>query len=228
MVTYENGPNAPVTHTWAQSHILNLISSHHVDWIFTSHWLKKNNENGAPCSFPNDKTTGFKIKLYAHLLLSADIQQRNYPDLYPRRPLLCTECHSDIYNNSHIGFCPAHLTSLNHDLNIAATYLCSLILSSPSAPPGTTDILPLIRRSSLFSPVFNINHPIYLLLHQLVPEELISVISLHIRSRKNGMVIMETFIQYFYSQITQKYWRIHSSSFHSWELSCRITKRKKK
>ncbi|GBB88222.1 hypothetical protein RclHR1_14770006 [Rhizophagus clarus] len=70
----------------------------------TSRWLKKNNDNGAPCSFSNDKVTGHKIKLFAHILPTADIQQRNYPNLYPQRPLLCTECLSDVYDNSHIGF----------------------------------------------------------------------------------------------------------------------------
>ncbi|GES74523.1 ribonuclease H-like domain-containing protein [Rhizophagus clarus] len=214
-------------HNKPQRHLLQLMDIYPIDWSSTSNWLRKNNDNGAPCSFHNDKTTGHKIKLYAHLLPTADIQQRNYPRLYPAHPILCSECTVQVYNNSHIGYCPAHLRELNDSLRTAANYLISLITSSPNAPPSTRDVISSIERSSLFSPVSDMYHPSYLLLHQLVPEELPSVVSLHIRSRKATMEIVEIFIQYFYTQITRKFWRIHSTSFHSWEKSRRITKRKK-
>ncbi|GET02155.1 RNA-directed DNA polymerase from mobile element jockey-like [Rhizophagus clarus] len=159
-------------HNHSQRHLLHLMDSHPIDWSSTSQWLRKNNDNGAPCSFQNDKITGHKIKSYTHLLPTADLQQRNYPRLYPSRPILCSECNSQVYNNSHIGFCPSHLTDLNHDLQTAAQCLGSLITSSPNAPLSTRDVTLSIGRSALFSQVTDINHPIYLLLHQLVPEEL--------------------------------------------------------
>ncbi|GES83980.1 hypothetical protein GLOIN_2v1780593 [Rhizophagus clarus] len=99
----------------------------------------------------------------------------------------------------------------------AAQYLGSLITSFPDAPPSTRDVTQSIERLPLFSHVTDTNHPTYLLLHQLVPEELVSLINLHIRSQKATMEIVELFIQYFYTQITRKFWRIHSNSFHSWE-----------
>ncbi|GBC02889.1 hypothetical protein RclHR1_04880014 [Rhizophagus clarus] len=188
---------------------------------------KKNNDNGSPCSFHNDKITGHKIKLYAHLLPTADLQQRNYPNLYPFHPILCTECNSQTYDNSHIGYYLAHLMELNQFLRTAATYLGSLITSFPNVPPSTREVILSIERSTLFSQVTDINHPTYLLFHQLVPEELISLIHLHIHLRKSTMEIVELFVQYFYTQITRKFWHIHSNSFHSWEKSRRIIKRKK-
>ncbi|GBB90580.1 hypothetical protein RclHR1_01760004 [Rhizophagus clarus] len=215
-------------HNKPQRHLLQLMELYPIDWSFTSQWLRKNNNNGAPCSFQNDKTTGHKIKLFAHSLPTADIQQRNYPKLYPAHPILCSECTTQVYDNSHIGYCPTHLRELNVSLRTAADYLISLITSSPNAPPSTRDVTSSIERSPLFSPVSDISHPSYLLLHQLVPEELPAIVSLHIRSRKLTMEIVETFIQYFYTQITRKFWRIHSDSFHLWEKSRRITKKKKR
>ncbi|GBB98194.1 hypothetical protein RclHR1_31600001, partial [Rhizophagus clarus] len=67
--------------------------------------------------------TGHKIKLYAHLLPTADMQQQNYPNLYPSRSILCTECNAQIYDNSHLDYCLAHLMELNQSLRTAATYL---------------------------------------------------------------------------------------------------------
>ncbi|GES86389.1 ribonuclease H-like domain-containing protein [Rhizophagus clarus] len=206
-------------HNHSQRHLLHLMDSHPIDWSSTSQWLRKNNDNGSSCSFQNDKITGYKIKLYMHLLPTADLQQRNYPRLYPSGPILCTECNSHIYDNSHIGFCPSHLSEFNQDLQTAAQYLGSLITSSPNAPLSTRDVTLSIGRSALFSQVTDIHHPTYLLLHQLVPEELISLVHFHIRSQKLTMDIIELFIQYFYTQITRKFWRIHSNSFHSWEKS---------
>ncbi|GBC03154.1 hypothetical protein RclHR1_00500002 [Rhizophagus clarus] len=189
----------------SQQHILNLLSTYTVDWSLTSRWLQKNNDNGSLCSFHNNTLTGHKIKLYTHLLLMADIQQRNFPCLYPSCTLLCTECHSQVYDNSHIGFYPAHLNNFNHNIQQAATYLCSLITLSHSVLPVTSGILPSIDRSPLFALVIDINHLVYLLLHQLVLKELVSLISIHIRSKKEAMEIISTFIQYFYTQITRKY-----------------------
>ncbi|GBB89655.1 hypothetical protein RclHR1_16410001 [Rhizophagus clarus] len=143
------------------------MATYPIDWSSTSQWLRKNNDNSSPCSFQNDKTTGHKIKLYTHLLPTADIQQRNYPRLYPAQPILCSECSTQVYNNSHIGYCLAHLMELNDSLRLAATYLILLITSSPNAPPSTRDVISSIERSVLFSPVTDIHHSTYLLFHQL-------------------------------------------------------------
>ncbi|GES97552.1 ribonuclease H-like domain-containing protein [Rhizophagus clarus] len=139
-------------HNKPQRHLLQLMELYPIDWSFTSQWLRKNNNNGAPCSFQNDKTTGHKIKLFAHSLPTADIQQRNYPKLYPAHPILCSECTTQVYDNSHIGYCPTHLRELNVSLRTAADYLISLITSSPNAPPSTRDVTSSIERSPLFSP----------------------------------------------------------------------------
>ncbi|GES83878.1 ribonuclease H-like domain-containing protein [Rhizophagus clarus] len=73
----------------------------------------------------------FNIKSFNHTLPTSDLQQRNYPKLFPSGPINCTACNTLIINNGHIGFCPTHLNTLNNSLQkIKESFILKLIDAS--------------------------------------------------------------------------------------------------
>ncbi|GES98349.1 ribonuclease H-like domain-containing protein [Rhizophagus clarus] len=150
----------------SNAYLFNKAKTHLIDWHNTSLWIKRNNDNTI-CSDLNDKITGFKIKSFNHTLPTSDLQQRNYPNLYPPGPINCTACNNLVINNEHIGFCPTHLTTLNNSLQkIKKTFI--LKLTEISDASGAMDIKAWVERSHIFSPVTNDDYPVYLILHQCV------------------------------------------------------------
>ncbi|CAB4437487.1 unnamed protein product [Rhizophagus irregularis] len=78
-----------------------------IDWTFTKEWLNYN-PSDAPCSAKLSKEQGNKKKKCNFIYPTIDIQQRNYPRLYPLGRIPCVECKETQDSNAHIGICQEH------------------------------------------------------------------------------------------------------------------------
>ncbi|GES74707.1 ribonuclease H-like domain-containing protein [Rhizophagus clarus] len=209
----------------SNAYLFNKARTHPIDWHNTFLWIKCNNDNTI-CSNLNDKITGFKIKSFNHTLPTSDLQQRNYPNLFPPGPINCTACNNLVINNAHIGFCPTHLTTLNNSLqHIKEAFTLRLI--NTSDVPSSMDIKAWVERSPIFSPVTNDDHPVYLILHQCVPSTLTSLIKMFIKNTKNRQSMIIFFMELFFKDITRPFWKLHSSLMHAWKKARNITRKKK-
>ncbi|CAB4410638.1 unnamed protein product [Rhizophagus irregularis] len=77
-----------------------------IDWTFTHEWINSN-----PLDSPDAKLSriqGSKIKKCNFIYPTADIQQRNYPRLYPSGNIPCINCNIEKDTNEHVGLCIAH------------------------------------------------------------------------------------------------------------------------
>ncbi|GBC00144.1 hypothetical protein RclHR1_03760008 [Rhizophagus clarus] len=204
----------------SNAYLFNKAKTHPIDWHNTSLWIKRNNNNTI-CSNLNDKVTGFKIKSFNHTLPTLDIQQRNYPNLYPPGLINCTACNDLVINNEHIGFCPTHLDTLNNSLQkIKDAFLLKLI--DASDVPSAMDINAWVEHSQMFSPVTNDDHPVYLVLHQCVPSTLTSLIKMFVKNNKARLSMINFFMDLFFKDITRPFWKLHSSLMHAWEKARNI------
>ncbi|GBC04982.1 hypothetical protein RclHR1_05990011 [Rhizophagus clarus] len=147
------------------------------------------------------------ISLFNHTLPTSDLQQRNYPKLFPSGPINCTACNTLIINNGHIGFCPTHLNTLNNSLQkIKESFILKLIDASDVL--GLMDIRAWVERSQIFSPITNDDHPIYLILHQCVPQTLTSIIKMFIKNTKERHrydIFDQPIVIQFYNELTKNW-----------------------
>ncbi|GBC02754.1 hypothetical protein RclHR1_00480011 [Rhizophagus clarus] len=209
----------------SNAYLFDKAKIHPIDWHHTSLWIKRNNDN-TTCSNLNDKVTGFKINSFNHTLPTSDLQQRNYPKLYPSGQINCTACNELTITNSHLGFCPAHLHTLNDSLlTIKDTFTIKLI--DASDVPGAMDIKAWVERCPLFSPIINDNHPIYLILHQCVPSTLTSLLKKFVKNNTKRQALITFLMDLFFKDITRPFWKLHSFLMHAWEKARNITRRKK-
>ncbi|PKK68398.1 hypothetical protein RhiirC2_713410 [Rhizophagus irregularis] len=85
------------------------------------------------------KQQGSRLKKLNFIYPTADIQQRNYPKLYPDR-LPCMECTSTVDTNEHLGLCPAHKESWTHFFDFAqsknATFYAKLHIATYTRRDG--------------------------------------------------------------------------------------------
>ncbi|GES73345.1 ribonuclease H-like domain-containing protein [Rhizophagus clarus] len=209
----------------SNAYLFDKAKTHPIDWHNTSLWIKRNNDK-TTCSNLNDKVTGFKIKSFNHTLPTSDLQQRNYPNLYPPGQINCTACNDLAINNYHLGFCPAHLHTLNDSLlKIKDNFTLKLI--DIADVPGAMDIKAWVERCPLFSRVTNDNHPIYLVLHQCVPSTLTSLIKMFVKNNKERQILVTFIMDLFFRDITLPFWKLHSSLMHAWEKARNITRKRK-
>ncbi|GET60508.1 ribonuclease H-like domain-containing protein [Rhizophagus irregularis DAOM 181602=DAOM 197198] len=123
-----------VNHKFFQRKSLGFISWNNIyiidrnDWSFTREWINTNPLD-TPCSAKLSKIQGNKIKKLNFAHPTIDIQQRNYPRLYPRGIIPCVECNSAKDNNEHIGLCTAHTTIITQLISDASDILLTLISS---------------------------------------------------------------------------------------------------
>lgn len=107
-----------------------------------------------------------------------DIQQRNYPRLYPQGTIPCIKCNSVNDNNEHIGLCPAHSDAISQIMIEFSDILLHLLMDivDDNKKYGLIDT---IKGSMLFNTNFGshltIDHLFYLLIHHLVSRDLTDI-----------------------------------------------------
>ncbi|PKY39276.1 hypothetical protein RhiirA4_452438 [Rhizophagus irregularis] len=131
------------------SPIKNQIINGEIDWSFTKEWLN-HNPLDVPCSAKLSKIQGTKIKKCNFIYPSIDIQQRNYPRLYPLGSIPCIECQNVQDSNAHIGTCTEHSDDIKLILNAEKEHLFTLIADNLDNMDNNTDILEITINNSPF------------------------------------------------------------------------------
>ncbi|PKK72655.1 hypothetical protein RhiirC2_776945 [Rhizophagus irregularis] len=199
-----------------------------IDWTFTKEWLNHNNSD-ALCSINLSKQQGNKIKKCNFIYPTIDIQQRNYPHLYPLGSIPCIQC-SDAHDvNAHVGLCNDHSNDVVTILMEAAYDLYDIIIDNYSGTPFA------LRETIESSPLFNITfsgalsqtHPGYLLIHHLVPSDLTTIFYNYIKDKKLRFSIFIKFFKTLMRKVDSYIWVKRYSLIKSWERILSITKNKK-
>ncbi|PKC57933.1 hypothetical protein RhiirA1_471729 [Rhizophagus irregularis] len=200
-----------------------------IDWTFTREWLNYNNSD-APCSINLSKYHGNKIKKCNFIYPTIDIQQRNYPRLYPLGIIPCIQCSNARDMNAHVGLCIDHSNDVVTLLMEAAYDLYDIIIEN------STGISFALRETIESSPLFNITfpgalsqtHPGYLLIHHLVPSDLTVIFYNYIKDKKLRFSIFIKFFTTLMQKIDTHIWAKRSSLIKCWERTLSITKTKKR
>ncbi|PKK81004.1 hypothetical protein RhiirC2_767528 [Rhizophagus irregularis] len=178
-----------------------------IDWTFTKEWLNHNNSD-APCSITLSKQQGNKIKKCNFIYLTIDIQQRNYPRLYPLSSIPCIQCSNACDVNAHIGLCNEHLNDIVTILIEAAYDLYDIIIENSTGIPFA------LSETIESSPLFNITfpgvlpqtHPGYLLIHHLVLSDLTTIFYNYIKDKKLRFFIFTKFFTILMQKVDTYIW----------------------
>ncbi|PKC02469.1 hypothetical protein RhiirA5_425197 [Rhizophagus irregularis] len=180
-----------------------------VDWSFTREWINTNPLD-TPCSAKLSKIQGNKIKKLNFAHPTIDIQQRNYPRLYPRGIIPCVECNSAKDNNEHIGLCTAHTTIITQLISDASDILLTLMLEETAEQNYA--LRNTIKESKLFDISFELflfkDHPFYLLIHHLVPKDLTDIFYNYIPKKKKRFEIFIKFMNIIMANIDAHIWTL--------------------
>ncbi|EXX57708.1 uncharacterized protein OCT59_029798 [Rhizophagus irregularis] len=212
----------------ALSPIKQQIIDGDIDWTFTKEWLNFNDQD-VPCSAKLSKQQGSRIKKCNFIYPTIDIQQRNYPRLYPIGSISCIECANAHDDNTHVGLCKEHSIHIKNILIRAAHDLHDLIMKNTK--DGNSILEETIKNISLFNTSFvdalPQSHPGYLLIHHLVPSDLTKIFNTYI-NKKLRFSLFSKFFLTLMSSIDALIWTRRASLVKQWESTLSITKNKKR
>ncbi|PKC67085.1 hypothetical protein RhiirA1_458847 [Rhizophagus irregularis] len=213
----------------ALSPIKQQIIDGDIDWSFTKEWLNSNDQDVA-CSAKLSKQQGNRIKKCNFIYPTIDIQQRNYPRLYPLGSIPCIECASARDDNTHVGLCKEHSLHIKNILIRAAHDLHEFIIKNTK--DGNSTLKDTITNLSLFNTSFvdalPQSHPGYLLIHHLVPSDLVKIFNIYINDKKLRFSLFSKFFSTLMSSIDTLIWTRRASLVKHWESTLSITKNKKR
>ncbi|CAB4442361.1 unnamed protein product [Rhizophagus irregularis] len=200
-----------------------------IDWSFTKEWLQ-HNPTDAPCGAKLSKIQGNKIKKCNFIYPTIDIQQRNYTRLYPIGNIPCKDCNDIQDSNAHIGICHNHSNNIITLLLDEGYNLLQLIRDNTKETPYALEAT--ISSSRFFDTNFNgpllTSHPCYLLIHNLVPNDLTRIFYIYIKDKKLRFSLFIQFITQFMEKIDVIIWKRRNTLVKAWERSLSITKNKKR
>ncbi|EXX60247.1 hypothetical protein GLOIN_2v1763333 [Rhizophagus irregularis DAOM 181602=DAOM 197198] len=138
-----------------------------IDWEFTKFWLN-NNPYESPHQSKLLRARSSRIEKCNFIYPTANILQRNYPRLYPTGSVPCSTS-TDI--NEYVELCPSRHEKITTILN---KFKPILFKHSQQSVTGLTfDLQQCIDNSPFFNDTFvtsfSKQHPIDLLIHNLVP-----------------------------------------------------------
>ncbi|EXX64690.1 ribonuclease H-like domain-containing protein [Rhizophagus irregularis DAOM 181602=DAOM 197198] len=174
-----------------------------IHWPLTQSWLHYNSTSDI-CSTTKSAYDAFKIKSLNHILPCGDILLKHYSDLYPATGI--PFCLDQPDSNDHLGFCANLFPFINTTLDHHKSILFKLIDSNVSS---NSSILPSINSYELFSPIDNnnyFNHQIYLILHQLIPQNLYNLIRSFTFNDKLTRTIIWDFLLSLHEHLYKQIW----------------------
>ncbi|CAB5356644.1 unnamed protein product [Rhizophagus irregularis] len=110
--------------------------------------------------------------------------------------------------NDHLGLCPSLRTSLQSNLSHLKKILHDSMASHLPDPNSIKFIIDSITRLPLFATINNNTHDVYLLIHQLVPQDLYNMI--YSNTHKHNI------------------WIPHNDKLHAWERARNILRKDKR
>ncbi|GBC25964.2 hypothetical protein GLOIN_2v1790609 [Rhizophagus irregularis DAOM 181602=DAOM 197198] len=201
------------------------ISSIH--WPLTRSWLQYNSTPNV-CSFTKSSHNAFKIKALNHILPCGDILTKHYPDLYSNNYIPCPVCNNYQDTNEHLGLCSNLLPVINNILLEHKQILQRLLVENTSY--SSVLISQSVDQLELLSPISDsnsYNHPLYLIIHQLVSQDLYNLVrSFTFNDKLTRSIIWELLIS-FHEHIYQQIWPKHCSLLKLWEQRNGITSKRK-
>lgn len=162
------------------------------------------------------------------IYLCGDILAKHYPDLYPQSDIPCPICHHPQDSNSHLGFCDNFRPFLNDTLARHKSVLIELVTRATTRDNMTKFIPDSVERLSLFSPVSDTKHDVYLILHNLIPQDLYNLIYSYVNKYSPVQSVIFEFMTSLVQQLYDTIWKEHNDKLHQWEKSLGITTKKKK
>jgi hypothetical protein len=156
-----------------------------IDWSFTKEWIN-HNPFDAPCSEKLSKIQSTKLKKINFIYPTVDIQQRNYPLLYPGGQIPYVKCNIIKDTNEHVGLCLSHTGDILKIMIDHEKILLDIIKNEISNNDYMLEAS--INGSRLFDRSFNgglpSDHPFYLLIHHLVLCDLTEIFYNYIPKKK--------------------------------------------
>ncbi|PKY18089.1 hypothetical protein RhiirB3_430821 [Rhizophagus irregularis] len=229
------GHNITDTYTFDQllgnkglSPIFNRFSISSIHWPLTQLWLHHNSTSDI-CSSTKSSYDAFKIKAFNHILPCGDVLIKHYPDLYPNQDIPCPFCSNQADSNEHLGLCTNLFPIINKTLQAHKLILQELI--EKHTDYDITFITSAINQFDLLKPLTSDNsshHPIYLIIHQLIPQDLYNLTRSFTFNDKISRKIIWEFLLSFHEDIYSQIWPKHCSLLRAWERRNGITTRQKR
>ncbi|GBC40684.2 ribonuclease H-like domain-containing protein [Rhizophagus irregularis DAOM 181602=DAOM 197198] len=194
-----------------------------IHWPLTRAWLQFNSTPDV-CSSTKSSHNAFKIKALNHILPCGDVLTKHYPDLYPDNYIPCPVCNNHQDTNEHLGICSNLLPVINKVLVEHKRILQRLLEENTSYNPIL--ISQSIDHFELLTPISDsnsYNHPIYLIIHQLISQDLYNFVRSFIFNDKLTRLIIWEFLISFHEHIYQEIWPKHCSLLKLWEQHNGIT-----
>ncbi|EXX56740.1 hypothetical protein RirG_213420 [Rhizophagus irregularis DAOM 197198w] len=103
------------------------------------------------------------------------------------------------------------------------------LISSHTVKDNMIKFIPdSVSRSDLFQMVSNDSHIIYLIVHNMVHQELYNLIHSYVGKHLTCKNVLFQFIQSLIQKLYAHIWKLHNDKFHKWEITRGITKKKKR
>ncbi|EXX68035.1 hypothetical protein RirG_108850 [Rhizophagus irregularis DAOM 197198w] len=229
------GHNITDTYTFDQllgntglSPIFDRFSISSIHWPLTQLWLHHNSTSDI-CSSTKSSYDAFKIKAFNHILPCGDVLIKHYPDLYPNQDIPCPFCSDLADSNEHLGLCTNLFPIINKTLQAHKIILQDLI--DKYTDYDITFITSAINQFDLLKPLTSdnsSNHLIYLIIHQLIPQDLYNLTRSFTFNDKISRKIIWEFLLSFHEDIYSQIWPKHCSLLRAWERCNGITTNQKR
>ncbi|GES95425.1 hypothetical protein GLOIN_2v1763333 [Rhizophagus clarus] len=190
-----------------------------IDWRATKKWLEYNSTDQlkeSPTSDYHSALSGFKLKAMHHLLPIGDLLSRNFPQHLPPALLTCHLCLQTQETNKHLWLCPKHHDAITSALQEHKFILETLIRKHQADITQDFDLCIRIENWEFFKSFDDDSHLLYLLLHQIITEDITDFIHLFIQSHKTILTIVLEFAQSLFTHIVIPCWHLHNKSFHDY------------
>ncbi|PKK72014.1 hypothetical protein RhiirC2_777704 [Rhizophagus irregularis] len=199
-----------------------------IHWPLTQAWLHHNTTTDVFSSIKSSYDA-FKIKSFNHILPCGDVLTKHYPDLYQDKDIPCPFCANHQDTNEHLGICANLFPIINKTIINHKKILYDLLESNTSSSPLL--ITQALDRFDLLCPISgnnSYNHPLYLIIHQLIPQDFYNLVRSFTFNDKLTRKIIWEFLLSFHGQIYQEIWPKHCSLLKIWERRNGITSKHKR
>ena len=201
------------------------IKTNKISFYWTQKWFA-HNPLTSTTSIQTSIFSGHKLKYFSKNMPTTDILHHNFPNLITSQ-LKCLRCNQTEETNDHLWQCPESQIYIYNASRMIYCNIFQLILSNSKASQNT--IHNFMSKLNIFNvkisgQLLTHDHPIILLYHQLIPEDLIASFK-HFKIKKK--IYEPTLLQLiysFFSYLHLNIWKDRSTLFKIWKSTHNINK----